>query len=64
MLKYFLKIIIFLEHQTIFLSCFSRLVSGKSCANFSLKAGLLLTSCSKSGHPQPTCEEGGTEVTA
>jgi major membrane immunogen (membrane-anchored lipoprotein) len=25
--------------------------------------GLLLTSCGKSGDPQPTCEEGGTEVT-
>ena len=25
--------------------------------------GLLLTSCGK-GNPQPTCEEGGTEVTA
>ena len=24
--------------------------------------GLILTSCSKS-NPQPTCEEGGTEVT-
>jgi hypothetical protein len=25
--------------------------------------GLLLSSCGKSGDPQPTCEEGGTEVT-
>ena len=27
--------------------------------------GLLLTSCSKGGsdNPQPTCDEGGTEVT-
>jgi hypothetical protein len=25
--------------------------------------GLLLCSCGKSGDPQPTCEEGGTEVT-
>jgi len=24
---------------------------------------LLLISCSKSGHQQPACEEGGTEVT-
>jgi hypothetical protein len=26
--------------------------------------GLLLTSCGKSGDPQPNCEEGGTEVTS
>ena len=25
--------------------------------------GFFLTSCSKSDDPQPTCEEGGTEVT-
>ena len=26
-------------------------------------SAVLLSSCSKSGDPQPTCEEGGTEVT-
>ena len=25
--------------------------------------GLMLSSCSKSGDPQPNCQEGGTEVT-
>ena len=25
--------------------------------------GLVLTSCGKSGDPQPSCEEGGTEIT-
>ena len=26
--------------------------------------GLILTSCGKSGDPQPTCEKGGIEINA